>query len=257
MIGLPIIRTKRYSTIMSTILKEGRKGKVKLTKKTISKGTKIRTYDWRQGCFYDGTMDASMPIVMLSEGKSIWMSDTPQEQESLVPVIQRARGDVLMGGLGIGYLPTRLMRKAEVKSITIVEKNQDVIALVYPQIWGPKTNIIVGDIFDYLIGTDKRYDFIHVDIWMGILQPLKGIQRVRNLAKTCLKPNGEVHCWAQELYDRVKDAIPKQPTISSGVGVHDPCLICGKCLRNNYAGLCMDCADILGVSEIFMSKREA
>lgn len=30
-----------------------------------------------------------------------------------------------------------------------------------------------------------------------------------------------------------------------------PCKRCGKAPRNDYGGICMDCADALGISEIF------
>lgn len=35
---------------------------------------------------------------------------------------------------------------------------------------------------------------------------------------------------------------------SAGVGIYEPCLICAKTLRNDYAGLCMDCADSMGLT---------
>lgn len=251
----PTIVVKRYATFMSDILKEGRRGKVMLTKKIILKGTVLRTYDAKQGRFYKGRMDDDMPIVALSEDGGVWMSDTPQAQESLEPVIKRARGDVLVAGLGIGYVPTLLSRKPNVNRIDIVEKNRDVINLVYPQVWTSKHRIIKGDVFRILANTSYRYDFIHIDVWMGILQPLKEIQRVTTLARRCLKPHGEVHCWTQELYNRVKDAIPKHPIMATNrAGFHAPCLICSKTLRFDYAGLCMDCADILEVSEMFITR---
>lgn len=36
-----------------------------------------------------------------------------------------------------------------------------------------------------------------------------------------------------------------------GVVMDDPCAICKKPLRFDYAGICMDCADEAGVSEVF------
>lgn len=40
-------------------------------------------------------------------------------------------------------------------------------------------------------------------------------------------------------------------------GVSDePCRRCGKTPRMNYKGLCMDCADELGISELFPQSPE-
>lgn len=35
-----------------------------------------------------------------------------------------------------------------------------------------------------------------------------------------------------------------------------PCLRCGKTLRWDYDGLCMDCADELGISEMFKTTKQ-
>ena len=35
-----------------------------------------------------------------------------------------------------------------------------------------------------------------------------------------------------------------------------PCLKCGKTLRYDFNGFCMDCADELGISEFFYKKKE-
>ena len=34
-----------------------------------------------------------------------------------------------------------------------------------------------------------------------------------------------------------------------------PCLRCGKVLRYDYNGFCMDCADLLGISELFKNSK--
>lgn len=39
-----------------------------------------------------------------------------------------------------------------------------------------------------------------------------------------------------------------------GIVVGLSCLRCGKTLRNDYNGLCMDCVDVLGLSEFMPEK---
>jgi len=37
---------------------------------------------------------------------------------------------------------------------------------------------------------------------------------------------------------------------TSKIVFDDPCLRCGKPIRADYMGLCMDCADTIGISEL-------
>jgi len=245
---------------MSKILREGQVGNFILEKKVMPKGMEVQMYDSKEGRIYWDVLSEDFPVVVLIEktedGKTVWMSDAPLEQESILPAVPLARGDVLICGLGIGLLPTLIKNKKSVKHIDIVEINKEVIELVFEQIKTPKMSVIHADAWKYLAETENKYDFVHVDIWGSITAPIKEIARAIELASRCLKPNGKIRCWMQELYDRIKDNLPKKPVHSSGVGVYPPCLICGKIIRNDYAGLCMDCADALGLSELFIKEVE-
>jgi len=251
-----MIETAKYITIMSQILKEASVGNFRLKKKVIPKGAELQMYNRNEGRLYWDRIDSDFPVVVLEEKVDddwqVWMSDAPMEQESTMPAVEMARGDVLICGLGIGLLPTLIKDKQSVKNIDIVELNKEVIELVFNQIKTPKMNIIHADAWKYLAQTEKKYDFIHIDIWGSIYAPFKEISKAIELSKRCLKPNGQARCWLQELYDRIAHKLPKKPMRSRGVGFYPPCLICGKTLRNDYAGLCMDCADALGVSELFI-----
>lgn len=253
-----MINVRNYTTVMSKKLEESECGNFSITKAVISKGTVMRTYT-PHGFFYHDRFNRDFPTVKLKEGKeSIWMSDTPLEQEALrVPTVL-AHGDVLVLGLGIGLFPTLLrMRNKAVDSITIIERERDVIKLVYDKVRFRKTRVIECEAKKYFAEDcwGLEFDFIYIDVWGGIISPIKEIDEWTELAKHCLKEGGEVRCWLQELYDRIKHKLPKEPTeATSEVGFHDPCLICGKKLRNDYAGLCMDCADELEVSELFVRR---
>ena len=59
------------------------------------------------------------------------MQDTTSEYAQHEPLWQGATGDVLIGGLGIGFVNQKLMDNPHVTSVTIVEKNQEVIDLVW------------------------------------------------------------------------------------------------------------------------------
>lgn len=250
-----MIQVNRYTRILSEKFDERSKGNFAIEKNVIPKGTPIQTY-YPGGYFYRDTLDQSFPIVKLVEGGKIWMSDTPMEQEGLRIPSSIARGDVLIIGLGLGLLTTLIrMYNKTVRSTTFVEKNKEVTTLVYSKIRSRKTTLELCDGEAYLAATSRKFDFIFIDVWGSITAPMKEIDHWTNLAKQCLKKNGEARCWLQELYDRIKHKLPKEPMLKPGFpAVYDPCLICGKKRRNDYAGLCMDCADSLGVSELYARR---
>jgi len=252
---------------MSKKFEEVRSGAFGIEKVVIPKGTTLRTYS-PMGFLYLDTFSADFPIVRLREGEpnpqvpdsGLWMSDTPLEQESLRNPIYMAYGDVLEIGLGIGLFPTLLRRRNKsVKNITIVEREADLVPLVYHRIEYKRTKLILSDGEEWLKfcqTTGEKYDFIHIDVWADLTAPIREIEKWTKLAEPCLKKNGIIWCWLQELYDRIRDRLPKEPVRSAGVpGFYEPCLICGKVLRNDYAGLCTDCADNMKVSEMFIERR--
>lgn len=244
----------KWSPIMTDILEERQIPPFSLKKKVIPKGTNLDLYDPARGLIYKDSYPKDFPIVILQEDGEVWMSDTPFEQEGIVIPVALAKGHVLTSGLGLGLFPHLVTYKQEVKVVDIVEKEEKVIKLVFDQIKTPKMRVIQDDIYHYLETIPTRYDFIYLDVWADYIGPIKDVDRAVSLAQKCLKPGGEVRVWLQELISRVKHKLPKVPTPPGPVGLHPPCLICSKVLRNDYAGLCMDCADSLGVSELFIGK---
>jgi len=251
-----MIHKKDYTFIMSEKLRMGKSGHYSIAKKTLEKGTLLRTYS-PGGYFYIDRIDSAIPIVVLSKGGNPVMSDTPMEQEGLRIPVTIAHGDVLVIGLGIGLFPTLLNeRNKTVKKVTIVERSRDVVKLVYSRIANSKTNLVAGGGWDFLSTCKDKFDFIFIDVWNAFTTTLKEIDTWTELAKPCLKEGGEIRCWLQELYDRIKNKLPKEPTEpTSCPAIHEPCLICGKTLRNDYAGLCMDCADGMEVSELYIRRQ--
>ncbi|MBI4215034.1 hypothetical protein HY546_03480 [archaeon] len=57
----------------------------------------------------------------------LWMWDTPQEKALQKQLADRAYGNVLVVGYGIGLLPQYLMGNPKVESVTTVEKYKEVI----------------------------------------------------------------------------------------------------------------------------------
>lgn len=102
----------------------------------------------------------------LKQNGSTWMSDIPCEYAQMLDCIKVIRGHVLIGGLGLGLVATLLGQKKQVKSITIVEMEQDVIDLVQPHlVLGKPSTFIHEDLFNFLKTTKQIFDHAFYDIW--------------------------------------------------------------------------------------------
>lgn len=243
-----------YSSIMTETLKEGESGIFCLKKKVMLAGTLLTMFDKNKGMYKDRT-DKDFEIIQLrTKDGDIWMSNEPFEQECYHEPIRNATGRVLVGGLGIGMLPFLIKDKLDVTKIDVVEKEYDVINLVWNQIRNEKMEIIKDGIYHFIETTDRRYDFIHIDIWADFATTYDEIYTTIKKAQKLLNPNGKIMCWLEENYEIIKDLIPKEP-VSNGQLVFTPCKMCGKIPHVDYGGFCMDCMDACGKSELFIKKQ--
>jgi hypothetical protein len=99
----------------------------------------------------------------------IVMSDTPMEKSTNMDLYQHANGDVLIGGLGIGMILLAIQDKPEVKSITVIEKFEEIMVMVKEQLpINEKVIVINADIFEWVPDKGTKYDTIYIDIWNNI-----------------------------------------------------------------------------------------
>ena len=98
------------------------------------------------------------------------MSITPNEINTMRPYIEEAKGNILVLGLGLGYYPFTISLKDEVKKITIVELDQNIINIfnkhllpLFPH--KEKIQIIKGEAIKFLNNNKDHYDFVFVDLW--------------------------------------------------------------------------------------------
>ena len=121
----------------------------------------------RLGCF---RKSVEYPAVL--EGGREWMTVTPNEIATMEEAVGRARGQVVAMGLGLGYFAFRASEKSEVKKVTVIERDTDVIALfreeILPQFpCGEKIEIIQDDAFDFAQKClpERGADYVFVDLW--------------------------------------------------------------------------------------------
>lgn len=126
----------------------------------------------RIGCF---TQKVSYPAISQISKDTTWMTVTPNEICTMKNAINHSFGKVLTLGCGLGYYTYMASLKDDVSSITVIEKEQDVIDLfseyILPQFeHKEKVNIIRADAVEYLSSIqDGEYDYCFADIWKGVL----------------------------------------------------------------------------------------
>lgn len=132
------------------------------------------------------------------------MSDTPMEKRTNRKFIIDAHGDVFIAGLGIGLIVLPLQEKEEVKSITILEKNPEIIELVGKQLpLNDKVTIVQGDVFEYEFPRGTKFDCLYFDIWnyvnSDVWEEMKMLKRRYLKYRRARKenPNSFTRCWAE------------------------------------------------------------
>jgi spermidine synthase len=142
-------------------------------------------------------------------------------------VIRQAHGHVLIGGLGLGVVHHLIANLSKgIKSITTIEKEQDVIDLVSPTLNNHHVNwtIQCGDLFPVVgdLKNDRtKYDFAFFDIWTGTGE-YTWVEYVVPLRRLCRRkiPQGQVLCWNEdEMKGQLRDALRRAAYID-GPTVH-------------------------------------
>lgn len=152
-------------------------------------------------------LDGILPgtyIRLVHDGECV-MSDTEMEKRTNLKFCSKAHGDIIIGGLGIGMIIMAIQDKPEVRSITVIEKNQEVIDLVTSQIeLNDKVKIVHADVFDWYPEKGVKYDMSYMDIWNCVnetvyrkeMLPLKR-KYARFLRSKNENPYRFNECWAE------------------------------------------------------------
>ena len=117
------------------------------------------------------------PFIAINHKDVTWMSLTPNEIETMDKAVKEASGKVVVYGLGLGYFPYMISLKEDVKEITIIEIDENIISLfnkyILPQFsHKEKIKIVHADAFKYM-QESHSFDYSFVDLWHN---PLDGIE---------------------------------------------------------------------------------
>ena len=143
------------------------------------------------------------------DGAVLQMSNTPMELRSNHDVVEKAHGNVLIAGLGLGMVPCGIAfdRAPRVTRVDVVELRADVIELVWPQILpylqeqAPHVewHIHCSDIHAWTPEEGIYYNTIWFDIWpnAGDLhrREMATLTRKASKWKDWSDPNVWIECW--------------------------------------------------------------
>ena len=135
-----------------------------------------------------GWFPGSFFFPAIREDGRVWMTVTPNEINTIQPAIQQSHGKVLTYGLGLGYYAFHALLKDEVTSVTVVEKNPQVID-VFRRLLMPffprqsDLRIIEADAFDYAeqVMPGEGYDVVFTDLWHDVADGIPLYRRMKAL----------------------------------------------------------------------------
>jgi len=94
---------------------------------------------------------------MADIGTYTWMSLTPMEFLTLRRGVQMAQGEVMIGGLGLGWLLGRVCAKDSVQRVRVVDLSSDLIAWfrpaiehAYPAVARKRVEWVADDVWNHL-----------------------------------------------------------------------------------------------------------
>ena len=154
---------------------------------------------------------ASLLVRTESGQPECMMSDLAYERTTCLEVVQRAHGNVLIAGLGLGMILHPIVKQPGVRHVTVVEKYQDVVDLIGPTL--PRSDalaVVVGDIFEWRPPTGSRYDVIWFDIWPDVapsrLEEMAGLHRRFAPYLNRRNPRCWMDSWHREETRRIRAA---------------------------------------------------
>ncbi len=157
----------------------------------------------------------------LSIFEELFMNITPMELQAHINAIQWAHGNILIGGLGMGYFLKMIKEKPDVETITVIEKNQEIIDC-YLSCFSitPNIELLCGDIFTFK--SDRLFDFVYIDIWPEFV--------IEKIESDMLEISNNIRAklysfWGIELYlhDHFKVFGVKDPPLFNSLGFFESC----------------------------------
>jgi hypothetical protein len=94
-------------------------------------------------------------ITQLNIDGKCWMTDLPQFYWSMEHFAEQSHGHVLVAGLGLGLIVHCLVKNPKVESITVIDREPDVIKLIKPLLPDDMRVNIINDEFYHWLEQDR------------------------------------------------------------------------------------------------------
>lgn len=150
-----------------------------------------------------GYFDEAFSYPAVLEKDREWMTVTPNEIETMEEDIGLCRGNAAVFGLGLGYFAYMASEKEDVRSVTVIERDPDAIAMfrdmLLPQFREKKKiRLIQADAYDYLHRDFSRegYDYAFLDLWHDVSDGLG--QYIRLLKNEKNHPGTVFRYWIEQ-----------------------------------------------------------
>lgn len=131
----------------------------------------------------------------------LWMWDIPEEVASQQTVADKAYGNVLVAGYGLGVIQRCLLLNPKVEEVVTVEIDTDVLSEC-EKVYGSLAGVIICQ--DFLkFHSDTKYDCVVGDIWLeyGTARDVENYQAFKKHAQTLVKEEGFVLGWGQDFLE--------------------------------------------------------
>ena len=135
-----------------------------------------------------GWFDRAFEFPAIREDGRVWMTVTPNEINTIQPAVRESRGKVLTYGLGLGYYAFHCLLKADVESVTVVERNPAVIDMFRRHLlpFFPRKealHIVQADAFDYAANVmpHEGFNTVFTDLWHDVADGLPLYQQMKAL----------------------------------------------------------------------------
>jgi hypothetical protein len=93
------------------------------------------------------------------------MEDTPFELRTHLGFVMRARGRVLITGLGLGCVIRGLLANPNVEHVVCIENSPDVLQLVAPHMPKDRLSIIEAEALEWTAKNQESFDCAWHDLW--------------------------------------------------------------------------------------------
>lgn len=184
----------------------GKRRDIEVVVRTLPAGSKVPIVSIRNAILMGqkhttGILDEPYRMASLEYKGGVWMTNAVQEIWQMREPLEKVRGRVLVGGLGLGIFTQLAVGQPDVESVTTIEKSPDIIRLVAAHLdERVRANVVQADLFEYLKAMKRReYNSAFFDIWQGTGE-FSWTDYVVPLRRLCRGKiaQSSIHCWNED-----------------------------------------------------------